>query len=137
MDITQIELEEKIRRIVAEDNGRVVIFEYLETTPDILPIYTRLIVSTLNQSTKEVSVMWDKGDKLTKAECLQCVVNYLELIRPHEDNYIVNWSKKGSGDMQISYYGGNDMQEVLDKFFATRKKEEYVIHSITIAPYGD
>lgn len=139
MDIKQLELEEQIRDIVKADNGRIVIFEYdseLQEEPDTAPL-RNLTVSTLNQDTKEISIMHRVEGKNSAIVCLQCVLNYLEIIRPHEDNYIIDYSKKGSGEQQVSYYGGNNIQEVLNKFFATRKIEEYIIHSIKMSPYGD
>lgn len=144
MDITVIELEDKIRKILAEDNGRVAIFEYDEDdTPEILRAefdarQVSLKVSTFNNANKEVHVMYTTKEQHTnKAACLAEVVKYLEVIKPTLSPYTLIWAKKGEGGSSTkSYYYCNDALEVLEKFFANKKREEYVVYSLDMKGYA-
>ncbi len=144
MDITVIELEDKIRKILAEDNGRVAIFEYDE---DNMPEFMRaekdphciaLTVSTFNGVTKEVHIMYTTKEQHTnKVACLAEVVKYLEVIKPTLSPYTLVWAKKGEGGSSTkSYYYCNDALEVLEKFFANKKREEYVVYSLDMKGYA-
>jgi len=146
MDIAVIELESKIRKIVAEDNGRVAIFDYQEQRKKVLhtasedltmAARTILVVSTFNEATKEVHVMYTTKPELEKATCLQEVLTYLEIIKPTLSPYSLRWKKKGEpGESTVSHFYCNDALEVLEKFFANKKREEYVIFSLEMKGYA-
>ncbi len=141
MDIKVLELEESIRKTISQDNGRIAIFEYEQGTPKFKPggireetIYIErivLTVSTFNEKTKEVTVMYKTDPGIDKVVCLAEVSHYLEVIKPTISPYTMTWKKKGNAEESTkSFFYCNDMVEVLDKFFATRKREEYVIFSL-------
>lgn len=144
MDIAVVELENKIRKIVAEDNGRVAIFDYeqqrkkISTISEDLTMVARtiLVVSTFNELTKEVHVMYTTKAELERATCLQEVLTYLEIIKPTLSPYTLRWKKKGEpGESVRSHFYCNDALEVLEKFFANKKREEYVIFSLEMKGY--
>ncbi len=129
MDITVIELEDKIRKMVAEDNKRIAIFEY--STKAGIVEREILTVSTFNSETKEVTVMYTTEAQEGRKDCLAEVIKYLEITKPSICPFTMRWKKKGPGEEStLSYFHCNDMQEVLDKFFANRNKKEYVIFSL-------
>ena len=141
MNIAVLELEEKIRKIIAQDNGRATIFDYDADPPaghqNDKPGYgVMLEVSTFNEATKEVTLMYRTTAGIKKEEALAQVLHYLEVIKPTLSPYTMVWKKKGeAGESNKSFFYVNNVQEILDKFFATRKIEEYVIFSITMKGY--
>ena len=137
MNIAVLELENKIRKIISNDNARIAAFEYtplqVMSEDDIFV----LTVSTFNEATKEVTVMYKTKPDTSKEVCLAEVVNYLEVIKPTLSPYTMIWKKKGDpADSTKSYFYVNNVQEILDKFFSNRKIEEYVIFSINMNGYA-
>lgn len=76
-----------------------------------------------------------------EAECLKKISAYIDSLlatKPqvyNQNTYTVMWRKMGShlGAM-VSYFSGQDVYEVLDKFYYNKNKEEYIIDLIKLNP---
>lgn len=147
MNAKIIDLEDKISKIVFEDNKRTVHFEYsqqeFETPYNALEtdqqLYTKIkrhqvIAHTYNSQNRETFLLKSEIGS-TYEECLEKIYNYIVNHRKSVNSYTVVWSKKGNGAHQeVSYFFGTNIVEVVNKFFDGKDVEEYFVYDIKMNP---
>ncbi len=78
--------------------------------------------------------LFSKTWGVSEFEALQkCVNNLGKPDKSSENNYTVTWEKVG-GTTQNSYFTGQDVYDVLNKFYFQKIKEEYIIFNIKLNP---
>lgn len=127
-----MELEGKIQERIYKDNKRTTHFSYNTSVSRRNP--EQVVVTTLNTQTGETFVLRVE-EANSKYAALKAVVHYLDTIKPTESSYTFKWARKGAGEpVQISYFYGQDFLEVTEKFYAGKRREEYVVFSADMNP---
>lgn len=141
-----IELEDKISRIVYEDNKRTVHFDYktlqyeisvnrIESgQPQFSPVDKKQVIAyTYNPNNSETFIL-----KISTAEtyelALKDILKYVEDHKKTMNSFTVIWSKKGSTSTQKSYFYCEDAMEAMTKFFTGKLKSEYIIYELKLNP---
>ena len=71
-------------------------------------------------------------------ECLKKAYEYVNSVCKKEvklNSYTVSWmSNEDNIDTKKSYFYGENISQVLEKFYFNKKSEDFTIHSITLNP---
>lgn len=128
METEKVKLENKISRIIEEDNNCSTHFEYNKVDGK-----TEITIITYNPNHHEQFVL-KKEIAATIENGLNKVLEYLETTRKHQNTYTLVWLRKGEGKTRTSYFSGYDMKDVLDKFYHNKESEDYIIYEIRLNP---
>lgn len=128
METEKIRLENKISKIIEEDNNCSSHFEY-----NAVNGRTEVTIITYNPNHHEQFVL-KKEIAGSSEQGLQKVLEYLENTRKNYNTYTLVWLKKGEGKTRTSYFTGSDMKDVLEKFYHNKNREDYIIYEIKLNP---
>ena len=129
---TSLELESKIQSWIFKENKRTTHFTYGTGTDPKNPV--QLLVTTLNTENGESFVL-RVVEGTTKEECLKQVIHYLEVVKPSQSPFTVEWKRKGEGTKrEQSYFYCNDALEVCENFYHGKRRDEYIVYSIEMRP---
>lgn len=71
------------------------------------------------------------GDKL---EALRNMLEYVHSYKERTSSYTVQWSAKGEGTLQTSYFRAKNVLEALDKLFYDRDPNSITVFSVILNP---
>lgn len=131
----QCDLQSHIRTLIRQDNGADCEFFY--STEKRNDHINYLTVVTINPKHREMFTLHQTKGYLSKVECLDEVITYLESINLPESSFIpykVTWYRRDVGEPNTSTFYVKEMQELLDKFYENKDPINYVIQSITMIP---
>ena len=128
METEKVKLENKISRIIEEDNSCSTHFEYQKRNGE-----TELTIITYNPIHHEQFVL-KKENADSVEHALKKVLEYLENSRKQQNTYTLVWLRKGENKTQTSYFSGSDMKDVLEKFYHNKESEDYIIYEIKLNP---
>jgi hypothetical protein len=128
METEKVKLENKISRIIEEDNNCSSHFEYnsVEDKTEVTLITYNPIHHEQFVLKKEIAANPEQG--------LQKMLEYLEHIRQNQNTYTLIWLKRGENKTRTSYFSGKDMKEVLEKFYHNKDRENYIIYEMKLNP---
>lgn len=142
-----IELEDRISKIVYEDNKRTVRFDYktleyevsfntLESAqPEYRPVSKKQVFAyTHNTENGETFIL-----KIVTADTfesgLKQILQYVENHKKSMNSFTVKWCKKGTvGKIEKSYFYCEDAMEAMTKFFTGKDRSEYIIYEVSLNP---
>ena len=123
------ELEAAIIKMVYDDNKCVAQFEYDESVRGDVG----LTLTTFNPSHKlEFLLQCFAGD--SKESCLKKALQFLKHAKKESNSYTVTWSYKDNTSITDSYFVGNTMLEVLQKFYHGRGEEDFRVYNCKMNP---
>lgn len=128
---TRSELETEIAKFIYIDNVNscTVHFQYDMETNNGYALY----VITHNPVHNN-SFLYGKSWGITKEAALENFIKEHTVNNPKEVNsYTVNWQKIGD-KAETSYFRGNDIYQILDKFYHNKNTKEYIIFEIRLNP---
>lgn len=132
-----LQMESEIIKQVYADNKRTAHFSYNQIgEASSLPLNkkTQLVVTTFNPDNGESFVMKTFVGR-DKEDCLGQVLDYLDLIKKNENSFTVSWARKGEHmDTHKSHFYANSVVEVVEKFFANKMVDEYIVYEIKLNP---
>jgi hypothetical protein len=142
-----IEIEDKIAKIIQKE-GNTVHFkkDWIESSQGRIgelvngnfEFKQKALVSafTYNSNTKETFLLKEVAAD-NHLECMQIILEYLEHTKESMNSFTVNWSKKENGRLgsyNTSFFYCHNILEVMDKFFAEKSVNDYVIHNVKLNP---
>lgn len=127
-----IDLEDRISKVVFNDNKRSVRFDYKsldQVSKKEVFAYTH---NTDNGETFILKVVTCDTFESGLMEILKYVENHKKTM----SSFTVNWSKKGEGvyKPEVSYFYCEDMVEVMSKFFNGKDRSDYIIYEVKLNP---
>ena len=142
-----IELEDRISRIVYEDNKRTVHFDYktleYEVTidriesgqPQFRPVNKKQVFAyTYNPDNGETFILKISTSD-TFESALKDILRYVENHKKSMNSFTVLWGKKGgTTKIEKSYFYCEDAMEAMTKFFTGKDKSEYIIYEVKLNP---
>ena len=128
METEKVKLENKISKIIEEDNSCSTHFEYENVDGQ-----TEITIITYNPIHHEQFVLKKEKSK-TAESALRKILEYLETTRKQQNTYTLVWLKKGENKTRTSYFTGSDMKDVLEKFYHNKESEDYIIYEIKLNP---
>ena len=131
MDSAILKLEHDISTFIGTDNGCTVHFEYLSRS-----LETEHTVSayTVNPKSGETFLL-KSANALTKELALKQILEYVKN-QKGLSSFTVKWYKKGTDALtvQTSYFFCHDILDVVEKFFAGKNPEDYIVYEIKLNP---
>lgn len=129
MDKKQIQLESQISKYFSNDNSTTAHFHFEKTEDDKL----ELSLYTYNEK-RNTSFLFKKVKGLNKIVAISKVLKYIQEVMPEENNYTVKWYFKDDGKMQKSYFRGVDPEDVIEKFYDNKNRDNIVIDEVKLSP---
>jgi hypothetical protein len=123
-DLNEIaRLESQIVSEIKQDNGASISFMYDGKNGENLRVFT------FNNVSKEFFLL---SSVITESseDSLKQVLHFLKTHKTDYDSYTVRWKRKGSETSNVSYFYCKDVPELIEKFFAGKDREMYVIFEI-------
>lgn len=129
--IIKQDLEKQIIELINKDNSNCCDVEFVYSPGDNNVI--ELFVITHNPIHK-TPFLFSKSWGVTEEIALENLLKSLNNPKKKEElTFTVTWEKIGS-TTQNSYFSGNDMYEVLNKFYHDKNPKEYLIFNIKLNP---
>ena len=94
---------------------------------------TKLDLITVNPKHKQ-SFLYHSAVGISKLECLEKILEYIDQHRKTENSYTLQWVQSGKLELFTSYFRAHNIQEVLDKFSYGRDMNIYTIYAISLNP---
>ena len=116
------------------------IADYIGLGPDSLvfnfdeagPV-TKLFVITLNPRHNQ-SFLFQQTSGSDKADALRAMLDYVKTYKERTGSYTIQWSARGEGSLQTSYFRAKNIMEALDKLFFDRDPNSITVFSVTLNP---
>lgn len=132
--LQEIDLENKIREALEETQ---IYFDY-NVVPNNIEGETPLIkldLITINKEHNQKFLFHSlKGQ--TKIDILQSMIEYITQYKEKLQTYEIEWldSKQGNDKIQQSWFRGNDIFDVLHKFYYEKEKSRFRIFKVKLMP---
>lgn len=131
MEAKKTMLEDKILKAILTDNGCTARFDY--SSCGFLWLQKQITVTTCNPRTFE-TFLYKKVIVSSVIKGLEEILEYAQNHKADYNAYTVVWSKKGNFKEEKSHFYCKDILEVLEKFFHDKKREDYIIYSVSMNP---
>ena len=129
--ISKDELEKNIIKFIQTDNINRCVVEFVYAPGNSNGV--DLFVIT-NNPVHGNPFLFSKSWGVTEEQALKNLIFSLEHpSKKEESTYTVTWEKVG-GTTQNSHFSGNDIFEVLKKFYHEKNPKEYIIFNIKLNP---
>lgn len=120
-------LQNDINKYLGLDEGHTV-FLFSEKDGII-----NLELVTINPKHQQ-SFLYHSTRGIDKLEALKKMLEYVLQYRKNENSYTLQWIKDGDADLHTSYFRGNNLYEVLDKFYYGRDIASCKVFSVNLNP---
>lgn len=128
-------LEHKISQLILNDNKCSTHFEYIQ--PCYQQSNNKLNIVTYNHTHNQHFLLCSASGN-SFLECLKSAYEYISKICRKEielNSYTVSWASKIEGShSRNSYFYGENIFEVLKKFYFDKNEADFIIHSILLNP---
>lgn len=94
---------------------------------------TKLYLITLNPRHNQ-SFLFHSTEGGTKLEALRAMREYVSTYKDRTSSYTVQWSARGEGEFNTSYFRAKNVLEALDKLFFDRDPNSITVFSVTLNP---
>ena len=149
----RFQLEKEITDIIFNDNGCSTHFQwgsnnesnstqakYQLNLVTYNPIHkTQFLLHTITEEIGDIELLWQEKEEI-ETKILRDMLYYLQQRKKHVYYYTVKWSYKkddsNAGEEfkeNVSYFNGNDIQEIINKFFFQKDKDTIIIYSIIMS----
>ncbi len=105
------------------------VFNY-EETPDK---GTKLFVITLNPRHNQ-SFLFHQTTGSDKQDALRSMLEYVRTHKERTSSWTIQWSDRGDGGLQTSYFRAKNILEALDKLFYDRDPNSITVFSVMLNP---
>lgn len=123
-DLNEIaRLESQIVSEIKQDNGASISFMYDGKNGENLRVFT------FNNVSKEFFLLTSVASNSSE-ESLKQVLQFLKTHKTDYDSYTVKWKRKGNDIVNTSYFYCENVPELIEKFFAGKDREMYIIFEI-------
>ena len=93
----------------------------------------KLYLITLNPRHNQ-SFLFHSTEGGTKLEALRAMREYVSTYKDRTSSYTVQWSARGEGEFNTSYFRAKNVLEALDKLFFDRDPNSITVFSVTLNP---
>lgn len=132
--LKEIELENQIKGMLDDTQ---IYFDYnlVPENEENLTPQVKLDLITINREHKQ-KFLFHSITGYSKIGILKEMIAYIHEYKKHLDNYEFEWLdlKENSQKMQVSWFRGNDIFDVLHKFYYDKEKSQFKIFKIKIMP---
>lgn len=131
--IRELELEENIRRLL--EDARIY-FDYSLVQPvgDSRQPLIKLDLITINPQHNQ-KFLFHSLQGQSKIELLEQMINYIQHYKKQLESYEIEWIDAQQPDkVQVSWFRGNDIFDVLNKFYYDKEKSRFRILKIKLMP---
>lgn len=126
LEIAQLQQEISNHIGVGPDS---LMFNYVEQPggPD------KLFLITLNTRHNQ-SFLFHSTEGTDKLDALRSMLEYVRTYKERTSSYTVQWSARGEGSLQTSYFRAKNVLEALDKLFYDRDPNSITVFSVILNP---
>lgn len=94
---------------------------------------TKLFVITLNPRHNQ-SFLFHQTSGSDKVDALRAMLDYVRTYKDRTGSYTIQWSTRGDGALQTSYFRAKNIMEALDKLFYDRDPNSITVFSVMLNP---
>jgi hypothetical protein len=94
---------------------------------------TKLFVITLNPRHNQ-SFLFHATEGVDKLDALSAMLEYVKTYKERTSSYTIQWSARGEGGLQTSYFRAKNVMEALDKLFYDRDPNSITVFSVILNP---
>ncbi len=94
---------------------------------------TKLTVITLNKRHNQ-SFLFHQTTGSDKVDALRAMLDYVKTYKERTSSYTIQWSARGDGGLQTSYFRAKNIMEALDKLFYDRDPNSITVFSVMLNP---
>ena len=94
---------------------------------------TKLFVITLNPRHNQ-SFLFHATEGVDKLDALGVMLDYVKTYKERTSSYTIQWSARGEGGLQTSYFRAKNVMEALDKLFYDRDPNSITVFSVILNP---
>jgi hypothetical protein len=104
-------------------------FNYVEKAGDPAKLYLITLNPRHNQS-----FLFHSTEGVDKLEALREMLDYVRTYKERTSSYTIQWSARGEGTLQTSYFRAKNVLEALDKLFYDRDPNSITVFSVILNP---
>ncbi|HEY0977959.1 MAG TPA: hypothetical protein VGE21_10870 [Flavobacteriales bacterium] len=93
----------------------------------------KLFLITLNPRHNQ-SFLFHSTEGRDKLEALREMLEYVRTYKERTGSYTIQWSARGEGGLQTSYFRAKNILEALDKLFYDRDPNSITVFSVILNP---
>ena len=93
----------------------------------------KLYLITLNPRHNQ-SFLFQATEGSTKLDALRAMSEYVSTYKDRTSSYTVQWSARGEGELNTSYFRAKNVLEALDKLFFDRDPNSITVFSVILNP---
>ncbi len=93
----------------------------------------KLYLITLNPRHNQ-SFLFHSTSGSTKLDALRAMLEYVSTYKDRTSSYTVQWSARGEGELNTSYFRAKNVLEALDKLFFDRDPNSITVFSVILNP---
>ncbi len=131
--LKEIELENQIRQLLDETQ---IYFDYNLVNfseQGEMPML-KLDLITINREHNH-KFLFHAVTANSKVSLLREMIRYIDDYKRHQENYQIEWMHiKDQDKMQNSWFRGNDIFDILNKFYYSKEKSQFKIFKIELKP---
>ena len=94
---------------------------------------TKLFLITLNPRHNQ-SFLFQATEGSDKLDALRNMLDYVRTYKERTSSYTIQWSARGEGGLQTSYFRAKNVLEALDKLFYDRDPNAITVFSVMLNP---
>ncbi|NJO03288.1 MAG: hypothetical protein HC880_17835 [Bacteroidia bacterium] len=131
--LQEIELENQIRSLL--DTAQIY-FDYsvIQSEDEHVMPKIQLDLITINQEHKQ-KFLFHATQGSSKVSILKEMIAYITEYKKHLENYEIEWMDlKSNSKIQTSWFTGNDIFDILHKFYYDKEKSQFKIFKIKLMP---
>ncbi|NND93361.1 MAG: hypothetical protein HKN45_00735 [Flavobacteriales bacterium] len=80
------------------------------------------------------SFLFHSTQGVSRVECLEKLLDYVQNYKDKESSYTIQWSAKGDDRLQTSYFSARNVIGALDKLFFDRDPNTITIFNVSLNP---
>jgi len=94
---------------------------------------TKLFLITVNPRHNQ-SFLFQSTEGSDKLDALRNMLDYVRTYKERTSSYTIQWSTRGEGGLQTSYFRAKNVLEALDKLFYDRDPNAITVFSVMLNP---
>ena len=122
------QLQQEIEGYLGGLESNSIIFDFAENDGK-----HQLDLVTVNPKHRE-SFLFHTSRGLSKVEALKNMLDYVQDYKEKESSFTIQWTLRGSEDLQTSYFRSQNIMSALEKFYFGRDINSIVVFSATLNP---
>lgn len=131
--LKEINLENQVRELLDDTQ---IYFDYniVNVSSDAKTPIIKLDLITINQEHNH-KFLFHSCSGGNKINILEEMIAYITEYKKHQETYAIEWmNAKQTEEIQTSWFRGNDIFDILNKFFYNKEKSQFKIFKIKLMP---